>query len=250
MADIESKLGLNREKLIALAVLSGCDYFPGLQNVGKETALKFLHSLQHVNVIERLRSWFVDKKYETLERKVDAVVKKHSHCTHCQHLGTRSSHQTNGCEACGTKKACHLVQPESADCKCKWHEQWVIKQKWKVELELRKKAKEVKTFPPEDVIREFLNKNNKVERVDVTWTRPKASQFENLMSNTLRWKSQDSRDNLFPLLTCWHLRNKNDDTRDTVLMPIRIVKERVLQGADFFEVEWQAEDFKGTPPTT
>lgn len=250
MADIESKLGLNREKLIALAVLSGCDYSSGLQNVGKETALKFLHSLQHVDVIERLRSWFMDKKYETLEKKVDAVVKKDSHCTHCQHLGTRSSHQTNGCEACDTKRACHLVQPESADCKCEWHEQSAIKQKWKLELELRRKAKQVKTFPPEDVIREFLNKNDKVERVDVAWTRPKTSQFESFMSNTLRWKGQDSRDNLFPVLTCWHLRSKNDDTRDTGLMPIRIVKERVVQGADFFEVEWQAEEFEGTPPTT
>uniref|UniRef100_V5HPS1 Putative flap endonuclease gen protein 1 n=1 Tax=Ixodes ricinus TaxID=34613 RepID=V5HPS1_IXORI len=250
MADIESKLGLNREKLIALAVLSGCDYSSGLPSVGKETALKFLHSLQHVDVIERLRSWFRDQKYEMLEKKVDAMVKKDSHCTHCQHLGTRSSHQTNGCEACDTKKTCRPVQPESADCKCEWHEQSAIKQKWKLELELRKKAKQVKMFPPEDVIREFLNKNDKVERVDVAWTRPKTSQFESFMSNTLRWKGQDSRENLFPVLTCWHLRNKNDNTCDTGLMPIRVVKERVVQGADFFEVEWQAEEFEGTPPTT
>ncbi|CAN7938476.1 unnamed protein product [Ixodes hexagonus] len=249
MADVESRLGLNREKLIALAVLSGCDYSPGLHGVGKETALRFLQSLQHVDVIDRLRSWFRDPKYEMLEEKVDAVVKKDSHCTSCQHLGDRL-HKASGCEACGTKRSCSSVQSAHADCRCDWHRSQVLKQQWRLEIELRKKAKEAKMFPPEDVILEFLNKNDKVDKVDVTWARPRMSKFERFMLDALTWEAEESRDKLFPMLTCWQMLNKDDSIQDSSLVPIKIVKERVVQGADFFEVQWQADGFEGTPPAT
>ncbi len=47
MEDIENRLGLTQERLVALALLTGCDYLPqGVPGVGRETALKFLSSVQ------------------------------------------------------------------------------------------------------------------------------------------------------------------------------------------------------------
>jgi flap endonuclease GEN len=54
MSDIEEKLGLSRQKLIALSLLCGCDYNDkGVLGVGKETALKFLKGLKDDEVLSR-----------------------------------------------------------------------------------------------------------------------------------------------------------------------------------------------------
>lgn len=46
---------LNREKLVAFAVLVGCDYFPqGVRGVGEETAKKLISAVNHCNLLERL----------------------------------------------------------------------------------------------------------------------------------------------------------------------------------------------------
>nr|KAG5694162.1 hypothetical protein BaRGS_001489 [Batillaria attramentaria] len=54
MEDIQSQLGLTRERLVALALLLGCDYYPaGVPGVGEAWALKLLTSLNKVNILER-----------------------------------------------------------------------------------------------------------------------------------------------------------------------------------------------------
>ena len=43
MADIEDKLSLDREKLVAMALLLGCDYVPkGVPGVGMDKAVKLM----------------------------------------------------------------------------------------------------------------------------------------------------------------------------------------------------------------
>ncbi|KAK7479737.1 hypothetical protein BaRGS_00029013 [Batillaria attramentaria] len=58
MEDIQSQLGLTRERLVALALLLGCDYYPaGVPGVGEAWALKLLTSLNKVNILERFEKW-------------------------------------------------------------------------------------------------------------------------------------------------------------------------------------------------
>jgi len=46
MSDISEQLNLDRERLVALAVLLGCDYLPkGVPSVGCDLAIKFFSSL-------------------------------------------------------------------------------------------------------------------------------------------------------------------------------------------------------------
>ncbi|XP_065178962.1 flap endonuclease GEN-like isoform X2 [Sycon ciliatum] len=57
MSQIEDKLGLNRRKLVSLAILLGCDYLPhGIPGVGKETALKLLQCV-HGDILDRFNFW-------------------------------------------------------------------------------------------------------------------------------------------------------------------------------------------------
>ena len=37
--DIEKKLGLTRDRMVALGLLSGCDYTQGVKGIGPETVL-------------------------------------------------------------------------------------------------------------------------------------------------------------------------------------------------------------------
>ena len=63
-ACIEEKLGLNRESLIAMALLLGSDYTDGTKNIGYETAIKLLGkdgALSNTNVLERYTSFRILK---------------------------------------------------------------------------------------------------------------------------------------------------------------------------------------------
>lgn len=45
---------LNRQNLVALGVLLGCDYLPqGVSGVGKEIAMKLIRNVKHDNLIDR-----------------------------------------------------------------------------------------------------------------------------------------------------------------------------------------------------
>ncbi|CAH1413848.1 unnamed protein product [Lactuca virosa] len=54
MDDIERKLGLGRNSLIALAVLLGCDYGPGVPRLGSEMACKIVKSFDESEVLQRI----------------------------------------------------------------------------------------------------------------------------------------------------------------------------------------------------
>ncbi|KAK7099265.1 uncharacterized protein [Littorina saxatilis] len=58
ISDITSELGLTRERLVALALLLGCDYYPaGVPGVGEAWAVKLMASLATVDVLKRFREW-------------------------------------------------------------------------------------------------------------------------------------------------------------------------------------------------
>ncbi|XP_078612991.1 uncharacterized protein LOC144882829 [Branchiostoma floridae x Branchiostoma japonicum] len=58
MTDIEEKLLLDRNKLVGLALLLGCDYCPkGVPGVGKELAVRVMTALETCDVLERFKVW-------------------------------------------------------------------------------------------------------------------------------------------------------------------------------------------------
>lgn len=55
---IEESLNIGRNKMIALALLCGCDYDEGVSGVGKEAALKFFKTVEDDNVLQRYEFLF------------------------------------------------------------------------------------------------------------------------------------------------------------------------------------------------
>lgn len=50
---IEKILNIGRNKMIALALLCGCDYDAGVTGVGRESALKFFKTVEDDDVLQR-----------------------------------------------------------------------------------------------------------------------------------------------------------------------------------------------------
>ncbi|KAJ0845288.1 putative spleen exonuclease [Helianthus annuus] len=72
MDDIEKKLGFGRNSLIALAVLLGCDYSPGVRGIGPDLACQIVRSFGESAVLQRLAS------HELLLKKKAKCSKKHN----------------------------------------------------------------------------------------------------------------------------------------------------------------------------
>ena len=54
MSDIEEELGMDREGLVALGLLLGCDYVPkGVPGIGYANAIKLMETLRGRRVLKR-----------------------------------------------------------------------------------------------------------------------------------------------------------------------------------------------------
>ncbi|EFX76723.1 hypothetical protein DAPPUDRAFT_33887, partial [Daphnia pulex] len=91
---IETRLNLSRDKLIAMAILFGCDYLPdGVPGVGKESAL----------------------------RVISTIPLRPPHCSQCKHPGSLRAHAKSGCLLCKSSSG-GGCEPSNKACLCPWHE--------------------------------------------------------------------------------------------------------------------------------
>ncbi|XP_023930019.1 flap endonuclease GEN homolog 1 [Lingula anatina] len=178
---IESQLGLNREGLVGLALLLGCDYLPkGIPGVGKEMAIKLMHTLGSCNVLNRFRQW-----------------------QHCSQM--------------------HLDA---------------------MEIPVYKKSQQLKDFPNEKVISEFLNTRDRVPTVKFDWKRPQIQTLQSFTLQRLEWSTEYTLDKVLPLVTMWDMTVHSKSSAKMIrLKPHRIVKSRVRQGVSCYEVEWFKESW-------
>ncbi|XP_014286236.1 flap endonuclease GEN [Halyomorpha halys] len=67
MGIIETKLGLTRTKLVGYSLLVGSDYNCGIQNLGKQAAIKFLLTVPDDKIIQRFVEWRNDSFFKYIE---------------------------------------------------------------------------------------------------------------------------------------------------------------------------------------
>ncbi|XP_061178146.1 flap endonuclease GEN homolog 1-like [Saccostrea echinata] len=178
MTDVEERLGLTREKLIAMALLLGCDYLPkGVPGVGVERVVKLMNSLTTPNVLKRFEMW--KSMSETL-------------CVD------------------------------------------------KVEVFIRRKAAHIQDFPQKEVVQEFLQDMKKCPTCVSRWSRPSMADLQVFCVNKLEWPVEYTLEKVLPLITLWDMTDisKNNSPTGRHLIPQRIVKCRVRQGVNCYEVLW------------
>ncbi|NWW53732.1 GEN endonuclease, partial [Pedionomus torquatus] len=236
MSSIKEKLGCDRESLIGLAVLLGCDYLPkGVPGVGKEQALKLIETLQGQNLLQRFEQW---KERFQFDSNPPLVVKRVTHCSECHHPGSYKEHERSGCIFCESTRSC---KPSGSQCccPCEWHQLERMKQASAVEDNIRKKANSCEGFPFSEVIQEFLVNKNKVIKIKEC-QRPNLLSFQIFASEKMEWDKHYACKKLLALLTQYDMiQRKSGFTDSKQLQAIRIVKTRVKNGIPCFEIEWQ-----------
>ncbi|NXF93265.1 GEN endonuclease, partial [Eubucco bourcierii] len=236
MSSIKEKLGCDRESLIGLAILLGCDYLPkGVPGVGKEQALKLIETLQGQNLLQRFEQW---KEQSQDGNNPLLVVKRTVHCSECHHPGSYKEHEHSGCQFCKSSKYCKPNDSKHC-CPCEWHQLERVKQANAVEDNIRKKASSCEGFPFSQVIQEFLVNKNKLINIKAC-LRPNLLSFQIFAAEKMEWTKHYACKKLLALLTHYDMtQRKSGYTDSKQLQAIRIVKTRVKNGIPCFEVEWQ-----------
>ncbi|NXO29290.1 GEN endonuclease, partial [Cisticola juncidis] len=236
MSSIKEKLGCDRESLIGLAVLLGCDYLPkGVPGVGKEQALKLIETLRGQNLLQRFEQW---KEQFQCDDNPPLVVKRVMHCSECHHPGSYKEHEQNGCKFCESVRCCKPSDSKHC-CPCAWHQWERVKQASAVEDSIRKKAKSCEGFPFSEVIQEFLVNKNKLINIK-EYRRPNLLSFQLFASEKMEWTKHYACKKLLALLTRYDMiQRKSGHIDSKQLQAIRIVKTRVKNGIPCFEIEWQ-----------
>ncbi|KAM7060415.1 flap endonuclease GEN homolog 1 [Acridotheres tristis] len=236
MSSIKEKLGCDRESLIGLAVLLGCDYLPkGVPGVGKEQALKLIETLQGQNLLQRFEQWKEEFHYDD---NPPLVVKRVIHCSECHHPGSYKEHEHNGCKLCESVRCCKPSDSKHC-CPCAWHQWERVKQANAVEDSIRKKAKSCEGFPFSEVIQEFLVNKNKLINIKEC-RRPNLLSFQLFASEKMEWTKHYACKKLLALLTRYDMIQRKSGYIDSKqLQAIRIVKTRIKNGIPCFEIEWQ-----------
>ncbi|KAM6123461.1 flap endonuclease GEN homolog 1 [Pterocles gutturalis] len=235
MSSIKEKLGCDRESLIGLAVLLGCDYLPkGIPGVGKEQALKLIETLQGQNLLQRFEQW---KEFQ-YDNNPPVVVKRVIHCSECHHPGSCKEHEHSGCKLCESTRYCKPTDSKHC-CPCEWHQLERMKQARAVEDNIRKKANSCEGFPFSEVIQEFLvNKNKLIEIKECQ--RPNLLSFQIFASEKMEWTKDYACKKLLTLLTRYDMiQRQSGYINSKQLQAIRIVKTRIKNGIPCFEIEWQ-----------
>ncbi|XP_057287790.1 flap endonuclease GEN homolog 1 isoform X1 [Pezoporus wallicus] len=236
MSSIKEKLGCDRESLIGLAILLGCDYLPkGVPGVGKEQALKLIGTLRGQNLLQRFEQWKEQFQYDN---NPPLVVKRVIHCSECHHPGSYKEHGRSGCKFCESTSYCKPNDPKCC-CSCEWHQLERVKQASAVEDSIRKKANSCEGFPFSQVIQEFLVNKNKLINIKEC-QRPNLLSFQIFASEKMEWNKHYACKKLLVLLTYYDMIQRKYGYIDSKQMQaIRIVKARVKNGIPCFEIEWQ-----------
>ncbi|XP_011505629.1 PREDICTED: flap endonuclease GEN [Ceratosolen solmsi marchali] len=232
MEKIEQVFNLGRNKMIALALLCGCDYDDGLHGVGKEAALKLLKMYKDDEILDRMKQWRTDMIFTRLENELSNP----NICTNCGHFGKVRSHVRIGCADCGT----------STKCSNSYKEKRILISN---ELALRKKALLIENFPNQELINEFLIRKGAVpSTLNLEWRKPKIVEFVHFMERKGLWEPNYAFTKIFPLMTRWQLLNliklpfEQRISAPGIFIAEKIRKKRNIRSIASYEILWLDKD--------
>ncbi|XP_077863489.1 flap endonuclease GEN homolog 1-like [Saccoglossus kowalevskii] len=242
MDDIEKSLNLNQNKLVALALLLGCDYVPkGVPGVGKENAMKLMQYMGGVDVLQRFEDW---AKAKGKDLDTGPKLSKLPHCGTCHHPGSTKEHVKHGCKLCDSTSYCE-PQPYDLQCPCEWHQQQTELMATTIERDIKRKALTVSDFPNRKVIKEFLVSKDICPTHTMKWKRPILYALQKFNYMKMEWPEEYTLEKVVPLITLWDLRDiikGGSPVTGKHLEPIIIVKTRVQKGVPCLEVQWKKPD--------
>ncbi|MBN3323240.1 GEN endonuclease, partial [Atractosteus spatula] len=236
MEKIQSVLRLERETLVGLAILLGCDYLPkGIPGVGKEMTLKLIETLKGETLLQKFSQWKEQAQDLDVQRR---AVKKVTHCQICCHPGSAKTHERNGCNLCDSKRFC---EPRGYDysCPCDWHQTERGRQASAAEFNIKKKALACEGFPFSEIIKEFLISKDKLTK-NVKYRKPNLFAMRKFALDKMEWPEHYTSEKVAVLMTYTEMMNRKCGKESaSQIEPIRIFKSRVRNGVACYEIIWK-----------
>ncbi|XP_076102050.1 flap endonuclease GEN homolog 1-like isoform X1 [Mytilus galloprovincialis] len=235
MIEVEKKLNVDSRGLIAMAMLSGCDYDKdGVQSVGVQKAYEFVQLCTKLGVdpLKRIMTWRTNSELKTLQKVRESPQKKPSHCNVCKHLGTKPDHFKNGCVPCDTEQSCD--QDNQVSCTCDsctvdFH---------KFELNMREKALRDPGFPNQMIIDEFLQSTKELPSPQLEWKPVNVPSLKSFLQNHIPWTNVEFFHKISELLVILQV-NGMEWAVSEKLKPVRIVRKSTLKKTPSVIVEWK-----------
>ncbi|KAK2722251.1 hypothetical protein QYM36_002700 [Artemia franciscana] len=225
-SEIKDKIGLDRESLIALALLLGCDYCEGVSGVGIQTALKFVKTTTGDEILKRMNSWKNNDSALNISPKLP-------HCGKCGHPGSIKGHKSKGCHLCLYLRDCQPTPPDF-ECVCDWHIERRASENDITEYQVRKKSLETPDFPFTAVQKEFLSSYDvNYSQEDFAWKEPNLTKIYSILSMDLGWDNDYCFEKILPIYARWSVVNSKG------LKLQRIIKRRKVRFIECYEVEWE-----------
>ncbi|XP_024529031.1 flap endonuclease GEN-like 1 isoform X1 [Selaginella moellendorffii] len=279
-SDIRLALQLEREHLIALALLVGCDYnLRGIPGVGYSNAMRLVQHFSKDEILDNLRKWG-RREYPSPEvigklsdsangfdskEGDDAALqlgrRKDSHCSMCGHPGNKKLHTKLGCEDCGSLNTAGCSQKtKNFKCGCGSCAQDRRRKKHEKDVtwwsNLRAKISAIEDFPNEEIIEIFLNTGatsylREGQSLDLRWEAPKMEPLELFLGSHLHWDVSYIRKKTLPLLSHYSLKAIAEGSSMALLngryIPTSILKLKTNVGKPLYVVKWNAVDSFGGP---
>lgn len=227
MSVIEERLGMTRETLVAMAMLVGCDYDEGIRDIGIEKAQELFRELRsnHKDPFTRIMSWRENQELKTL---TNSEEKKVAHCKLCQHKGTKTLHDKEGCHDCSSVKSCDQSSNVTCTCGSVYHQ----KEKHTLELRYYEKALRNSAFPNKMLVDEFLHANDDLEQPNLNWKPINITRLLKILLSASFKKMAELVVQLQMSGQSFLL------SKDTTLNPIKILKECEQNFVKCFQVQW------------
>lgn len=226
---VDQSLKLDRNRLIFMAILLGCDFCPsGVPGVGKETVLQLFEAWpKSWNVLEILRHWITIDFSPKCLPKFKKGAQKIYDCTDCDNI--------DHCDECNQWS---MAVKSWKHCHCRLLKENILM--FKLEESIKKKCKELPNFWNdifENVIDEFMKPSDcgvveKVRRFQVNC--PNLDDFVNICVKKMAWTEEYAVEKFLPIITRWQVRN----AKNKMIQPIRIIKQRTVNGTPSFTLNW------------
>lgn len=226
---IEQNYKLDRNRLIAMAILLGCDFCPnGVPGVGKETVLQLFEAWpESWNAIGALRFW-IKFKFQASKNVTTHKSKISYACLTCD----GDSNHCDGCEQWS------FAVESWAHCHCQLlSDNKVV---LKLEESLKKKCAELGEFwneTFEKVLDEFTKtcKKSVIDNVrHFQMNCPNVDDFIKICVKKMAWTEEYATEKILPLISRWQVRNSSEK----VVEPVAVVKKRTVSGTPSFNVSW------------
>ncbi|XP_072985440.1 DNA repair protein UVH3 isoform X2 [Typha latifolia] len=187
MKDIESELGLTREKLIRMALLLGSDYTEGISGIGIVNAIEVVHAFPEEDGLQKFREW-VESPDPTILGKLD----HHSGSNSKKRLLRSSNEMRSNME--GASEVSHDDEPSVSDIQ-DIKESFMSKHR-----NVSKNWHISSSFPSESVISAYILPQVDESTELFSWGKPDLVLLQKLCWETFGWNKQKADELLVPVL--------------------------------------------------